>query len=273
MVCSSCAAPNDPLTDFCVECGAPIGTFTNYDPLKHIYAQGWAYRKAVSSRYIKPIVLVGIWLIFGPMVLFIGIAVPQRLFDYWSPAEADTGGVLSFLMTGGIWLLYAAILWRVTRNYWKRRCFVPGSCSECGYNLTGLTEYRCPECAAHVEPEDHVIELALPGGSLPSEDINDLNADRELVVPLSGLRYLTVVAAAIIATLIGPRLLPVKADEFWAILIVYLVVVLIPLEIHGVRRFLLSGMKSGLLHMTGIVLNTIHSAMLIVALVALTAAS
>jgi len=32
----------------------------------------------------------------------------------------------------------------------------PGHCRECGYNLTGLTSPRCPECGAANEAQDNV---------------------------------------------------------------------------------------------------------------------
>jgi len=31
-----------------------------------------------------------------------------------------------------------------------------GYCRECGYNLTGLTSSRCPECGAAIEAQDKV---------------------------------------------------------------------------------------------------------------------
>lgn len=32
----------------------------------------------------------------------------------------------------------------------------PGHCKECGYNLTGLTSSRCPECGTDVEAKEEV---------------------------------------------------------------------------------------------------------------------
>ena len=81
MICVSCAAPNATTAEFCAQCGAPIGMFVTTDPLKHIYAQGWAYRQAVSGRR-GPWVVLGMWLIFGPVVLFMScemFQVPRSL--------------------------------------------------------------------------------------------------------------------------------------------------------------------------------------------------
>ena len=64
VLCTSCMAANNPIDDFCKECGCPIGQFVNLDPLKRIYSMGWVYRRSASGP-ISRIVLVGIWLIFG----------------------------------------------------------------------------------------------------------------------------------------------------------------------------------------------------------------
>lgn len=39
-------------------------------------------------------------------------------------------------------------------QYWGRRRRVPGYCRRCGYNLTGLTDARCPECGEPFEAKD-----------------------------------------------------------------------------------------------------------------------
>jgi len=59
----------------------------------------------------------------------------------------DTGVVLLVVLTGGISLLAALMLWR--HGYvrgWRNARSTPPACPQCGYNLSGLTYCRCPEC-------------------------------------------------------------------------------------------------------------------------------
>ena len=48
-----------------------------------------------------------------------------------------------------LFLLFAAIL--IACAVWPRRSPKLGFCVECGYNLRGSTEPRCPECGARFE--------------------------------------------------------------------------------------------------------------------------
>lgn len=80
VLCPNCMAENLPARDFCESCGCPIGQFVNVDPLKRIYSQGWLFRRTVSSR-ITPIVLWGMWLIFGIPLFAILIVLLQAGLD------------------------------------------------------------------------------------------------------------------------------------------------------------------------------------------------
>ena len=113
-LCPSCMAGNLPTFDFCDNCGCPIGRFVNLDPLKRIYSQGWLYRRSASGR-IPPIVLMGIWLIFGSDIL------TSALFLALSRSSEGVAGDPCVWATLPFTLLYAAILYRVTRNYLRWR--------------------------------------------------------------------------------------------------------------------------------------------------------
>ena len=65
------------------------------------------------------------------------------------------GAIVLLLLTGGVALIGLAVVWR--RAYvrgWRAARATPPTCSKCGYNLSGLTEYRCPECGSEFRLEE-----------------------------------------------------------------------------------------------------------------------
>ena len=111
VVCVSCSDANEAAADFCGRCGAPVGRFTTLDPYKTIYAEGWLFRKAASSR-IRPIVLVGMWALLGFPVAVTILVVVYR---------PDGVASFRFLSSLGISVLYLLVLTRVTRNFIRNR--------------------------------------------------------------------------------------------------------------------------------------------------------
>lgn len=92
----------------------------------------------------------GTWLA-GVCAIAIGVAVGVIVrFALQAPAF---GGVL---MGGGfppiVWVLATVLLWRETTEERIARITAAGTdavlCPNCGYNLTGLHEARCPECGS-----------------------------------------------------------------------------------------------------------------------------
>jgi hypothetical protein len=114
VLCPSCMSENLPTVDFCEKCGCPIGQFVNLDPLKRIYSQGWLYRRSASGR-IPPIVLLGMWLIFG-----IGLATSVLTMVHIGFSDAVYSDQLVWFNLPFV-LLCAAILYRVTKNYLRCR--------------------------------------------------------------------------------------------------------------------------------------------------------
>ncbi len=61
---------------------------------------------------------------------------------------AFVGGVLAILL----WLIATVVVWRETAEERARRAGGANAnavaCPTCGYNLTGLSEARCPECGS-----------------------------------------------------------------------------------------------------------------------------
>jgi len=110
-VCPSCGEANDPGTDFCLRCGAPVGRFTTLDPFKAIFAEGWLFRKTASAR-IRPIVLVGMWALFGIPLAGMVAALALR--------PTDSHG-LDTIATVAVSVLYLLVLARVTLNFLRNR--------------------------------------------------------------------------------------------------------------------------------------------------------
>lgn len=121
-VCPTCLAVIEPGQHFCRHCASPLTPIASTDPIGSIYAQGDLYRKAVAHPR-KLIVLLGVWLICGPAALggigafvwFVADALRQR--RPFPDASHPSSNVFfaSFMLVFG--LLFATILFRVTRNY------------------------------------------------------------------------------------------------------------------------------------------------------------
>lgn len=59
----------------------------------------------------------------------------------------EVGALALVLFTGLVAVLFSLLVWR--RGYargWRRSRGEPPQCLGCGYNLSGLTHCRCPEC-------------------------------------------------------------------------------------------------------------------------------
>lgn len=104
-LCTTCLHPNAPQTAFCKECGAPVGIISTVGPFERLFAEGFAYRQAVASPR-KPIVLVGLWLIFLPTLLFLFLLPPTTPYG---------------LVMSPVWMLSIFILYRATRNFLRQQ--------------------------------------------------------------------------------------------------------------------------------------------------------
>ncbi|MFQ5413699.1 MAG: hypothetical protein ACE5E6_04490 [Phycisphaerae bacterium] len=64
-----------------------------------------------------------------------------------APPWITIGVFVLLLLTIGVVVLAAALLWRDGfKRGWRRARHAPPVCPGCGYNLSGLTQCRCPEC-------------------------------------------------------------------------------------------------------------------------------
>lgn len=110
VVCPSCLLSNSKDAAFCADCGAPIGMVAAIDPIQHIHAEGFAYRSAVDGAP-KPIVLIGIWLIFAPM------AIGMLLLMITVRTDSTLAAIIPLLFTA----VSIAVLYRATKNYVSKR--------------------------------------------------------------------------------------------------------------------------------------------------------
>jgi hypothetical protein len=72
----------------------------------------------------------------------------------WQP-WLNIGVVLLVLLTLGVAILAVFLIWRDGyRRGWMSRPVHPPRCLNCGYNLSGLTHCRCPECGSEFRLEE-----------------------------------------------------------------------------------------------------------------------
>jgi hypothetical protein len=124
ILCTACLTPNSPRTDYCSKCGALLNTLTAFNPFDQTLIEGFAYRRAVDGPPSK-IILIGIWLLFGPSILVIPLL--------FSTAQlGNTGGLLGYVAEHAYFIGYLIvsiiILCRTTANYIsKRKTREPGN--------------------------------------------------------------------------------------------------------------------------------------------------
>ncbi|HSG72341.1 MAG TPA: zinc ribbon domain-containing protein [Planctomycetaceae bacterium] len=136
LVCPSCFEPLLPHAHLCSNCGAPVSARAMMDPLASIWGEGYAYRQATKSG-ARPnrVVLIGIWLIFFPGVLTIGMMLLEfaaqavkDLSQFRNPFAPRGLGITTTPFTVFVLILIlgiqSAILIRVTRNYRRSRKIV-----------------------------------------------------------------------------------------------------------------------------------------------------
>jgi len=108
-LCVSCMAPNEPLSHFCVKCGAPLSSYASTGPFESVFAEGAVYRQA-AERPRSFIVVLGVWLIFG----IVGLAGLVMIV-----MGRDMG--IAYTAFGAFMLVISVVLiWKSTRNYLNR---------------------------------------------------------------------------------------------------------------------------------------------------------
>ena len=111
-LCHNCFAENHPYFHFCHKCNTPLTAIASMDPIYSIWSRGDTWHKAASRPY-RPIILIGMWLQFGPPLVFILCLLPIVLAEVvMSPERLITLGTFTAYA-----ILLIAILFKTTRNY------------------------------------------------------------------------------------------------------------------------------------------------------------
>jgi hypothetical protein len=105
-LCTACLEANPQGEHFCQKCGAPLSSYATTAPLEQIYSLGWMYRRALSQP-VRPIVLLGIWLIIGPTFLW------SIWHIVWSDERFWLNIIIAVFWAG----LSGMILYRITKNF------------------------------------------------------------------------------------------------------------------------------------------------------------
>ncbi len=120
-VCPHCLEPVSELDHFCPKCLGPITAHASIGPMEQVYSYGRMCQRATSGKP-RFVVVLGMWLIFGPMVLFPSVLLALGASGHLGQFQG-AGLVLDMVALAlivGLIVLYAAILWKVTSRYVKR---------------------------------------------------------------------------------------------------------------------------------------------------------
>jgi len=112
VLCLGCtrAVPRD--ADFCPHCGAAIGPYCWWDPLKRIYAQGNVYRRLTGGRVRRPALVAALVLV----VLFMVMMTLSMLESIRDVEPLVTSRVTTLLTYGFVLVVSGLFTYRI----WKR---------------------------------------------------------------------------------------------------------------------------------------------------------
>ena len=124
-ICPHCLAPVGQFDHFCPKCAGPVTAIASFDPMGQIYSAGRAYRLAATDKRPRGVVVLGMWLIFGPSLLGLLWALSMFVSSWgWiAPGhghivpEDATVHAMWVILVMGLFVLYTAILWKVTAHW------------------------------------------------------------------------------------------------------------------------------------------------------------
>ncbi len=126
----------------CPQCGKPV-PWSRRLFRAHAWAKwicvgcGARLKFAIRRRFLLSSCLTGVAMVLFWLMRSAGLS---GLLQVVAMASFFLIGTAAFAMAEGVTLLE----------------YGPGHCRDCGYNLTGLTSSRCPECGTAVAAQDEV---------------------------------------------------------------------------------------------------------------------
>jgi hypothetical protein len=118
-VCPHCLAGNPVRAHRCRACLTPFSSFAATDPVMSIAAEADTFGKAASSL-TKPIMLMGIWLIMGPIAAFCVLVVVTFMLAMWRD-ETTVRGLVALPVEGVFGFISIGLLIKTTRNYGRQK--------------------------------------------------------------------------------------------------------------------------------------------------------
>jgi hypothetical protein len=112
--CPSCLALNNQFDALCLKCGYPLGAVATIDPLQSIRADTYALNKAVENPNLRVLLFIGIpalMVVIGSAAMAVHILLTERGAGYF----------FYFWMMIGATTLAFALLYRIIKNYFKKR--------------------------------------------------------------------------------------------------------------------------------------------------------
>jgi hypothetical protein len=125
-ICLHCAAELTGHEHFCAKCGCPVTPMAASLPYESILARGFAAREG-SSRPRKFIVVLGMWIMFGPMFAIFTFGFFAMLFAsqgiVWQENRHREipGNLFGIAVSAALASIAGTLLYRTTRNYLEFR--------------------------------------------------------------------------------------------------------------------------------------------------------
>jgi hypothetical protein len=118
-LCPRCLEPIPLGANFCNRCSTPLTFHAATGPYESVFAEGFAYREAANNPR-KPIILIGMWLLWGP-----GFLVSLCMFGFALVTCQEARNIFEalamLLVTGACLWFTATLLFRTTKNYYRIR--------------------------------------------------------------------------------------------------------------------------------------------------------
>lgn len=116
IVCLSCLKENDSAAVYCRYCNSALQVTNNPDPIQKLSHEGVVYSKAVEGKP-KLVVLIGVWLLFFPVLIFSLITAVSMAFE----GERGSSGFIFFWFLVISAFFSLTMIYKVTKNYFKSK--------------------------------------------------------------------------------------------------------------------------------------------------------